>query len=341
LKDWASEMQVFPVFLPHAGCRQQCLFCNQQLTTGQTAPPAPAVVAARLDAALPAAGTGEVAYYGGTFSSLPVDQQETFLRVARQFVAQGRVAGVRISTCPDALRSDRVRVLAESGVTTVEIGCQSFDDDVLTLNQRGHTRQDIHTAAAACRSVGLTFGLQLMPGLAGATVDEATRSLSAALELSPAFLRIYPTLVFEGTGLSQLWRNGEYVPLELDEAVDLVARQLILCRRAGVPVIRMGLQASEGLEEAVVAGPWHPAFGQLVKSRLWRWALARTAVRDDAVAVHPGDLSDALGHRRENLAWLRQFYDVKKIGVDDTLRRDSFLVGTACHSLQETLSQEL
>lgn len=330
-------MQVFPVFLPHAGCRQQCLFCNQKMTTGQIEPPAADAVAVWLDAALPATGAGEVAYYGGTFSSLPVGQQETFLQVAQQFVVQGRVAGIRISTCPDALQSDQVEALAENGVTTIEIGCQSFDDNVLALNRRGHTSQDIHAAAAACRSAGLTFGLQLMPGLAGASDEEAMRSLSSALELSPAFLRIYPTLVFEGTGLAQLWRDGEYTPLELDEAVDLVARQLIVCRRAGVPVIRTGLQASEGLEEAVVAGPWHPAFGQLTRARLWRWALARTVGQVDMVTVHPGDLSDALGHRRENLLWLHQFYDVKKIGVDDTLPRDSFLVGTACHSLQETL----
>lgn len=330
-------MQVFPVFLPHAGCRQQCLFCNQQLTTGQVKPPDPGMIAAWLDEVLPAAGAGEVAYYGGTFSSLPVDQQELFLRIARQFVLQGRVAGLRISTCPGTLRGKQTSLLAESGVTTVELGCQSFDDAVLARNRRGHTRQDIYAAVAACRTAGLTFGLQLMPGLAGASAEEAMHSLHAALDLTPAFLRIYPTLVFTGTGLADLWRRGEYTPLELDETVDLVARQLVVCRKAGVPVIRMGLQADEGLADEVLAGPWHPAFGQLVRSRLWRWALARTIEQDNLVTVHPSDLSDALGHRRENLVWLQQDYNVKRIRVDDTLRRDSFRIGTVCHSLQETL----
>ncbi len=330
-------MQVFPVFLPHAGCRQQCLFCNQQTTTGQVELPAPDAVTAWLDTTLPAEGRGEIAYYGGTFSSLPDVQQGAFLQAARRFVEQGRVAGIRISTCPDALQGERSRHLAEQGVTTVEIGCQSFDDTVLVTNHRGHTVRDIHAAVASCRAAGLTFGLQLMPGLAGASPDESMQSLRAALALTPAFLRIYPTLVFKETGLAELWRCGDYQPLELDAAVDLVARQLLVCRAAGVPVIRMGLQASEGLAGAVLAGPWHPAFGQLVRSRLWRWALDRAAGTSRTVAVHSSDLSDALGHRRENLVWLQQQHGLERIRVDDTLPRDSFLVGTACHHLQETL----
>lgn len=329
-------MQIFPVFLPNDGCPHACLFCDQKVATGGSGSPDPDQVTAWLDGVLPSSGEGEIAYYGGSFSALAIDRQEAYLDAARPFVKQGRVSGVRISTRPDALATERVAALAASGVTTVEIGCQSFDDAVLTASRRGHTALDIHAAVRTCRAAGLVAGLQLMPGLPASSSEEALASLREALSLQPAFVRIYPALVFRGTQLAELWRCGRFQPLSLDHAVEITARQLFLCRRAGVPVIRLGLQSQPGLEKEILAGPYHPAFGQLVRSRLWRRALACLTGERLPVLVHPDDLSDALGHGRENLVWLKQHHDLGVIRADREVRRGTFLFAGAVHQLLDS-----
>lgn len=326
-------MQIFPVFLPHAGCPHRCLFCDQHQTAGARICPEPDQVRWWLDQVLPASGTGEIAFYGGTFSALPPQVQTVFLQIGRQFLAAGRIAGIRVSTRPDALSPEQADRLAAGGVSTVEIGCQSFDEAVLAASRRGHSEKDIGLAVAACRAAGLNHGLQLMPGLPGGRRQEALASLRAALALRPAFLRIYPTVVCRGTGLAALWERGEYEPLALDEAVDIVAEQLLLCRKAGVPVIRTGLQDSAELQKSVLAGPYHPAFGQLVKSRLWRLAMARAAGRGQTVSVHPHDLADALGHGRENVAWLRGATGFAGIKSDGQISRGRFEVDGRDHSV--------
>jgi histone acetyltransferase (RNA polymerase elongator complex component) len=298
-------MRIYPVFVPFAGCPQRCLFCDQQSATGQRAAPDPARVGAWLEKVLPAAGEGEIAFYGGSFSALPEQLQEAYLAVAGFFVERGRAGGIRVSTRPDKLGSEQVARLCRGGVTTVEIGCQSLDDAVLSTCLRGHASEVVARAVESCRAAQLCVGLQLMPGLPGASPDEAERSLRKALALQPDFMRIYPALVLEGTGLADLWRRGGYLPLGLEQAVEIVAWQLLLCQDAGVPVIRVGLQQQAELEQSVLAGPYHPAFGQLVRSRHWRWAFAAVVGGHGRLAVHPHDLSDALGHARQNLAWLQ------------------------------------
>lgn len=297
-------MKIYPVFIPHAGCPHRCLFCAQDRSTGQSDLPVAKEVEQWLENVLPLHGTGEIAFYGGTFSLLPLEEQEHFLTTARHFVASGRVSGVRISTRPDALDEICVARLRGSGVTTVEIGCQSFSDSVLSLAGRGHAAADCIAAVQRCLSAGLQVGIQLMPGLPGGDVEEALMSLRQALALEPSFVRIYPTVVIEGTELAALWKSGDYQPWTLDESVELCAEMLLVCRQADMPVIRLGLQRDPQLEENLLAGPYHPAFGQLVRSRLWRRALFHASCHGKQLSVHPNDLSDALGHRGENRLWL-------------------------------------
>ena len=317
-------MRIFPVFVPFAGCAHRCLFCDQQSTTGQDAAPDPDWVRTWLEKVLPAAGDGEVAFYGGSFSALPDRLQEAYLEVAGFFVARGRAGGIRVSTRPDCLGAEQVARLSRGKVTTVEIGCQSFDDAVLSASLRGYGSAVVEKAVESCRAAQFTVGLQLMPGLPCASPDEAETSLHKALALRPDFLRIYPALVLEGTGLADLWRRGSYVPMELDRAVEVVAAQLLLCRSAGVPVIRVGLQQQTELEQKVLAGPYHPAFGQLVRSRHWRWAFETVVRRQGRLHVHPNDLSDALGHARQNLFWLQANSLASEIRTDSGVRRGCF-----------------
>ena len=293
-------MKVYPIFLAHGGCPHRCLFCAQRRSVGQPARLDPVEVHQTLDEMLPEKGDGEIAFFGGTFTLLPSGLQLELLGIARQFVTAGRVAGIRVSTRPDGLEATQVNLLAGQRVTTVEIGCQSFDPNVLSASRRGHAADEIAPSVARCRTVGFQVGLQLMPGLPGGGPDEAFASLSAALLLKPDFLRIYPALVIEGAGLEQLWRDGCYQPWTLDQAVEVCAELLLTARRAEVPVIRIGLQHDPTLDRYLLAGPAHPAFGQLVRSRLWWRALNALPRQGGDVLVHPADLADAVGHGGAN-----------------------------------------
>lgn len=297
-------MKIYPVFIPHAGCPHRCLFCAQDRTTGQQSLPEAGEIERWLETTLPQRGIGEIAFYGGTFTQLPLARQNRYLVSAGRFVDSGRVAGIRLSTRPDALDGKCIARLLAAGVTTVEIGCQSFNPSVLNNSDRGHTAADCISAIQRCLHAGLHVGVQLMPGLPGGDAAEALLSLRRALELKPTFLRIYPTVVIDGTALAELWKTGGFSPWTLDEAVEVCADMLHLCRLADIPVIRIGLQAEAQLEANLLAGPYHPAFGQLVRSRLWRRALLSAGSHSRSISINPDDLSDALGHRAENREWL-------------------------------------
>ncbi len=330
-------MRIYPFFLPHAGCSYRCLFCNQKLATGRSEVLSPAAVVDALHSMLPGRGDGEVAFYGGSFTLLAGAKQQAYLAAAAPFVAAGRVAGIRLSTRPDALDADQVQILVRSGVTTVEIGCQSFDETVLLASRRGHDGLAAAGAVARLRRAGIRVGLQLMTGLPGADRDEAASSLSRALALQPDFLRIYPTVVLPETELAESWRAGYYRAWSLEQAVDCCADLLWRCRRAGVPVIRLGLpeDPSGGGGQQALAGPRHPAFGQLVRSRLWRRALQGAMVLDPGrrFRVAPAELSDALGHRRSNLDFFFAQGCPLQLEGDPSVPRGRFRVGERTLSL--------
>lgn len=293
---------------------------------------------------LPVKGEGEVAFYGGTFTLLPGEEQKAYLSAVAPFIHQGRVSGIRVSTRPDAIPPGMAEQLTVSGVTTVELGCQSFSAEVLDRAGRGHDPSAASKAVSRLRGAGLKVGLQLMPGLPGGDRQEAISSLESALALAPDFLRIYPTVVVRGTPLEDAWRDGSYRPLEIEAAVDWCAEMLWRCRRADIPVIRLGLQGTPELDsgEALVAGPYHPAFGQLVRSRLWLRALERGAATAGEIraGVHPADLSDALGHKRGNQVELRRRFVDFTIVSNPGLLRERFTLGEQNFSLMELASYE-
>lgn len=332
-------MKIYPVFIPHAGCPHRCLFCAQDRSTSHVEIPSVEAVGQWLENALPERGDGEIAFYGGTFTLLPQELQDHYLSTANSFVSCGRVSGIRLSTRPDALDSPCLSRLRSMGVTTIELGCQSFNDDVLKASGRGHSGIDNITAIQACQTAGLQVGVQLMPGLPGGDAEEALHSLLKAIELAPAFLRIYPTVVIDGTELAELWRKGEFEPWTMDQAVDVCADMLLLCRQNSLPVIRLGLQRDPQLEENLLDGPYHPAFGQLVRSRLWRRALCLASSHGNKLVVNPSDLSDALGHRCENREWLKQVDSNISIIADQSVTRESLRTSGRDWRLQDLNAQ--
>jgi histone acetyltransferase (RNA polymerase elongator complex component) len=303
---------IVPFFIAHRGCPYRCVFCDQLKISGSKNQfPAAGEILDTVSAYRNSGGhtTVEVAFFGGSFTCLSRDEQEQLLLPLQHLLAVGEVSGIRVSTRPDAIDSRNVAFLKGMGVFTVELGVQSMADDVLQLSGRGHGSTEVRKAVSCLQDAGFVVGLQLMPGLPGDTPEKALESLHAILELKPDFLRIYPTLVIAGTRLEMLYENGSYQPMTLAGAVDLCKVMLHAAAVAEVPVIRMGLQPTAELQDAgaIVAGPFHPAFRQLVEGELCfdlLLKLATTLVQAEGpftIVCSPSRVSDVIGQRKVNI----------------------------------------
>jgi histone acetyltransferase (RNA polymerase elongator complex component) len=267
---------IVPVFIPNQGCPHRCIFCQQEKITAQPIRPISGQeVKETLERAIGSAGFDvskepEVAFYGGTFTGLPVEKISELLEAVKPFVAQGYFKSIRVSTRPDALDGQRAEWIRHLGVTTVELGSQSMDDMVLGLSRRGHTAKDTVEAVHILRHHGFKVGIQLMPGLPGDSEESFMRTVEEVLTLHPDMVRLYPTVVIRGTELEAWYLEGRYRPLSLEEAVRICRMSCIHLEGEGIPVIRIGLMSSPSLLERgeIVAGPWHEAFGFLVRSAI-------------------------------------------------------------------------
>jgi histone acetyltransferase (RNA polymerase elongator complex component) len=301
---------IIPVFISHQGCPHQCVFCNQNRITGSEIPPSPAEVIDYLALHLGTVKSGAVvAFYGGSFTGLSRELQTEYLGSVNPFIKTGQVSGIRVSTRPDYIDEDVLRLIKSLGVKTVELGVQSLDADVLRFSGRGHTYEDSLRAAALVKENGLELGIQLMCGLPGDNVPKFIVTVTRVIEAAPAFVRIYPTLVVNGAPLEALWRRGGYEPLSLVDAVSQCVSAVKMFRAAGIKVIRLGLQPSRELEEAVLAGPYHPSFGHLVESELAfeRMSEALEGERSMKVEflVNPSELSVYKGIKSYNIEKFR------------------------------------
>ena len=324
---------IIPFFIPHAGCPHTCLFCNQRLISGVEAPlPSASQITETVHQWLIRSRdrTSEVAFYGGSFTLLPRIQQEQLLDAVQPLIDQQLVKSIRISTRPDALGQAVLEFLADRKVATIEIGVQSLDDQVLLLSERGHTAADSLVAIQRVKAAGFQVGAQLLPGLPGDTREKALDSVKGVIAAGAEFVRIYPAVVLSDTALADQLKTGQYQPPDLEQGVKNCAQMLHLCLRAGIPVIRLGLQAEEGLsaEGAILAGCWHPALGQLVKAQLYYdlvVTLASQFVSTEGLqlACHPDRLSEVQGHARNNLIhWQQSGLAIKKVQADASLQHD-------------------
>jgi len=263
----ASRPSIVPVFLPFAGCPQRCIFCDQPAQTGQAPEPLERIFD-RLHALLSRtaeAPAQELAFYGGTFTALPAPWPQRFVTLAGRFLASGRLCRVRCSTRPDAVDPAQLAELKALGLALVELGVQSFDDAALAASRRGYDGQTARQACATVREAGLGLGIQLMPGLPGHSRHAFQADIAQAAAFAPELTRLYPCLVLANTPLADAWRAGAYAPWPLDATVDALGHALLTLWDAGVPAARIGLAEQEGL--SVLAGPRHPALGQLARSR--------------------------------------------------------------------------
>ncbi|MFW5932436.1 MAG: elongator complex protein 3 [Desulfohalobiaceae bacterium] len=276
-----SRQRIWPVFLPFWGCRQRCIYCAQDLQTGSTRQSLQAHLESLRQELTQAWQTGksplQLGFFGGTFTALPWSWQLRFLDLAREFKQKGLITKIRCSTRPDRVCPELLHGLRKQGLDILELGIQSFYTPVLELSGRGYTEHQARQACAWVRASGLELGIQLMPGLPGHSPDLWLRDAAIACSQEPVQVRIYPCLVLQGTGLEELWKLGWYLPWCLDSSIAPLARALLRFWRKDITVIRIGLPQEPGLLPHIMAGPWHPALGDLVQSRALLYILLTRA----------------------------------------------------------------
>jgi histone acetyltransferase (RNA polymerase elongator complex component) len=346
---------IIPIFLMNRGCPHRCLFCNERLTAGDrperiTQAAFTKTVRSHLAGVGRKNGPVQIAFYGGTFTGMEREEQRRLLDMAAPFLREGAVDGIRISTRPDGIDTEGLDLLQTYGVTTVEVGAQSLHDEVLLRLRRGHTVADTIRTLALLQKKGFETGIHLMAGLPGDSHDRFAETIEQVITLRPDMVRIHPTLVLRDTPLAKAFREGNYLPLGLADAVDLCKNALKALTAAGIPVIRLGLQTTRELEEpgAVVAGPFHPAFRSLVETALFlemATALLSSAGRESDAPERPHsdtcasrftthftlsqtDVSNFYGAKRENVKALQERFGLSVISVtpDPALPRRTLIL---------------
>lgn len=316
------KRRIIPLFIPHEGCPNRCVFCDQKKISGANTSVTPDQVRAEIEKSLPRAGWGcELAFYGGSFTAMPENTQRALLAAAEPYRNSGAIGSIRLSTRPDAIDENRCALLREFGVTTVELGCQSMDTEVLRLSQRGHSPEDTVRAVECLRRFGFSVVLQMMTGLPGDTGAESIATADRLIALQPDGVRIYPTVVLRGTELERMMQVGLYRPQSVEEAVNLCAGLYERFLAANIPIIRLGLNPTEDLSGGeAVAGAYHPALGELVLSEVYL-RRARPIFRDVqpgqrvVLEVHPSRVSVMVGQNRRNLRALQEEFSPGQIKV--------------------------
>ncbi len=321
-----SRTRIIPIFVPQDSCPYECIFCNQTAVVGKKRILSSQELKSYIHKCLQSIKLSssereiphiEIAYYGGSFTLFSRQLQEEYLHPASVVFKRGLIRGIRLSTRPDWIDNSILSFLKEKGVSVIELGVQTMDDQLLDYIRRGHTSEDVRRAMELLREFGFKTGIQLMIGLPGEDGASRNSSMDKVKSLKPDMVRIHPTLVIRDTLLEQLYISGEYIPLTLEQAVTILKRLVLEFEAEGIRVIRLGLQPNRSLEKAgtIVAGPYHPALGQLVTSSIFYDLIMRgmeklqpeTVNRLD-IEVSPENISNVVGNKRENLARLRDNY---------------------------------
>ena len=312
------------IFVPHLGCPQQCSFCNQKTITGKEKQPTPEDVENAVETALKRKGFEyEIAFFGGSFTAIDREYMISLLEAAQPYIKDGRIKGIRISTRPDFIDGEILDILKKYGVSSIELGAQSMDDEVLKANLRGHTAKDVENAAKLIKEYGFELGLQMMTGLYKDTDEKAIKTAKRIIALKPETVRIYPTVVLKGTYLAELFEKEEYKPQTVDDAANLCTKLLPLFEEAKIKIIRLGLHASDDIKKNMVGGAYHESFGEIVQSRIMLNKILQYPPADYEILVNPKSVSKLKGQQKRNIYFLiEEGYNIKitqtdKVKVDE------------------------
>lgn len=312
------------IFIPHLGCPHKCSFCNQNTITGKQNQPTPQDVDKAVKEALKYSGYKyEIAFFGGSFTAIDREYMISLLEAAYKYVKSKSVEGIRISTRPDCIDEETLRILKKYGVTSVELGAQSMDDEVLKANFRGHSAKDVVNASKLIKSFGFELGHQMMTGLYQDTDEKAIETAKRIIDINPDTVRIYPTVVLKDTYLAKLFDEELYKPQTVDDAANLCTKLVPMFENAGINVIRIGLHSSPELKKNMIAGAFHDSFGEIVKSRYMLNKILKFTPGNYEIMVNPRSVSQLKGQQKRNIYFLmEEGYNIKvtvndKIAVDD------------------------
>ena len=325
------------LFVPHAGCPNQCSFCNQKTISGSVKELTVVEVRNTLLKAeksnLVAENT-EIAFFGGSFTAIDREYMISLLNEAKPFIDKGVFSGIRISTRPDAIDDEVLSILKDFKVTAIELGAQSTDDEVLLCNRRGHTKEDIINASLLIKKYGFSLGLQMMTGLYKSTKEKDIETVKDIIALKPDTVRIYPTIVLENTHLADLLKKGEYTSPTLEDTVSLCAELLMMFRENNIKVIRLGLHSGGNVTDGYLSGPYHPAFGELCESEIYLKNMRKklfeiykneknSETKNVTIFVNSKEISKATGQKGKNKELLlNDGYSVTIKGTDELEKYD-------------------
>ena len=328
-----KRQYIIPIFVPHLGCPNDCIFCNQKSISEQkkniTKEEAKKIIDNYLKSLKNEEAHIEVAFFGGSFTAIEKEKQEELLQVAYEYIKNGQVESIRISTRPDCINKEILKMLKKYKVKTIELGVQSANDYILKRANRGHTFEDVKKASKMIRWNGFKLGHQMMVGLPESTRIDEINTAKALVKLKPKMVRIYPVLVVKNTKLEKEFEKEEYEPLPLVQAVETCKEIVRIFADKKIDIIRIGLQNTDEISDPenknseVIAGPYHPAFRQLVESAMWYDAIVgkikklNVKVKEVEVTVNPIDSNNVIGHKKENVIKLKDVYDVELILKQD------------------------
>lgn len=334
-----------PIFISHFGCPNACVFCNQTKINGRetdvSAQDVIDIIESHLKT-LPKKSKKEVAFFGGTFTGISIELQKEYLETTYKYIELGLIDGIRCSTRPDCITPEIVAQLKKYGVTTVELGVQSLDSEVLLATKRYYPVEVVETACKLIKEAGIELGIQLMIGLPKSTLETDFESAKKALSFNPDIARIYPTLVITKTEMENMYYDGSYKALSLEESIKRTRKIYSLLELNGVNVIRVGLQPSDDLrkEGNIVAGPFHPAYRELVENEIYYDFFKEILARDGKLEIFANerDVSKYIGINRKNKIRLGKEFHLK---IDGTIERNSVIVNDKKYTRAEILKGEL
>jgi histone acetyltransferase (RNA polymerase elongator complex component) len=336
---------IIPIFVPHEGCPHDCVFCNQNSITGTSTKVDAKYVEGTVNEYLQTINSEnaiiEVSFFGGTFTAIKIEKQIELLTVAKKFKDENKIKFIRLSTRPDYIDDNILSNLKKYSVDIIELGVQSLDEEVLLKSGRGHSALDVENASKLIKSYGFILGHQIMIGLPSDDIHKDIETAKRVIALKPDICRIYPALIIKDTHMEHMYIEKTFKPYSLSEAVNISKIIYIMMIANQINVIRIGLQPTDEISEGneLVAGPFHPAFRELVEGSLYN-DLLFDIIKNDfynniipskvLIKINPKDISKLYANGKSF------FYDMKKqihaisidVLQDKTIQRGSMCVST-------------
>lgn len=316
------------LFIPHNGCPHKCTFCNQRNIVGQAYQPNADDVTNAVETAISSlkenTKEAEIAFFGGSFTAIDRDYMLELLNAAKPYM--GQFKGIRLSTRPDCIDDEIVSLLKSYNVTSIELGAQSMDDDVLRLNERGHNSADVRKACGIIKNYGISLGLQMMTGLYGSDFYKDIYTADEFIKLRPDTVRIYPTVIMKDTQLADLYNSQRFIPYTLEQSVDLCSKLILKFKNENIRIIRLGLHYSDSLENNSLGNNYHPAFKELCENKIFLEKILELIknypdkkVNFFEAYVNPHSVSKLAGQNKSNINILNSMGYKIKIKTDQRI----------------------